>query len=107
VVGQKQRGMVSDSDRDRAWPSVAEGTWAITHSTPEDAGRFGASVCQALFVKVCAGAVAVAVAVAAAPPANDNHNHDHNPILGRTKYLHFLFPKCFVSSSWTRTVSAG
>jgi hypothetical protein len=80
--------MVSDSDRDRAWPSVAEGTWAraITHSTSEDAGRFGASFCQALFVKDCAGAVAVA----AAAPANDNHNH--NPILGRTKYVHFLFP---------------
>jgi hypothetical protein len=57
VVGQKQRGMVSDSDRDRAWPSVAEGTWAITHSTSEDAGRFGASFCQALFVRDCAGAV--------------------------------------------------
>jgi hypothetical protein len=39
-----------------------------------------------LFVKDCAGAVAVA----AAAPANDNHNH--NPILGRTKYVHFLFP---------------
>jgi hypothetical protein len=35
-------------------------------------------------------------AVAAAPPANVNHNH--NPILGRTKYLHFLFPNALFPS---------
>jgi hypothetical protein len=75
--------------RGRRWLK-GRGRSPTRHPRTQDAGRFGASFCQALFVKVCAGAVAVAVA--AAPPANDNHNHNHNPILGRTKYVHFLFP---------------